>query len=210
MHRLLYSAPASLIALAAVLILPSTAIAQQAGPSARIAIPAATPLFAAQQNVPQGAQRLEENIQSGVRRFGVGIQGGVTLDPEMIDVGAHATFGPIFSPQVKFRPGLEIALGEVTTMLGINLDVIYAFPGSTDNRWTPYVGAGPNFSYSHRGFTTDAQDEVDGSRFDFGDSDVNAGFNFIAGARNQSGLFIELKATAYGLSTVRLLAGFDF
>jgi hypothetical protein len=131
------------------------------------------------------------------------------LDPEMLNVGAHVTFGPLFSPRVRVRPGVEIGLGEVTTFLGINIDVVYTLPGSTiESRWTPYVGAGPNFGYVRRDFSPDDDDE--GSRFDFSDSDGTAGFNFIAGARNQNGLFIELKATAYGVSNIRLLAGFDF
>jgi len=165
---------------------------------------------AAQQNVPPAVQQVERNIESAVRRFGIGIQGGVALDPELIDFGAHATFGPIFSPAVAFRPGVEIAIGEVTTMLGINLDVLYVLPGTTaDSRWRPYVGAGPHFSYSRVDFEPDDVDDDD-NRFDFSDSDGNAGFNFIAGARNANGVFIELKATAYGVSTIRLLAGFDF
>jgi hypothetical protein len=165
---------------------------------------------AAQQNVPPAVQQAERNIESAVRRFGIGIQGGVALDPELLDVGVHAAFGPIFTPAVAFRPGVELALGEVTTMLGINLDVLYVLPGTTaDSRWRPYVGAGPNFSYSRVDFEPDDVDDDD-NRFDFSDSDGNAGFNFIAGARNANGLFIELKATAYGVSTIRLLAGFDF
>ncbi len=165
----------------------------------------------AQQNVPPAVQQAERNIEDAARRFGIGIQGGVALDPELLDVGVHATFGPIFNPSVAFRPGVEIALGEVTTMLGINLDVLYVLPGTTDDsRWRPYVGAGPNFSYSRVDFEPEDDDDDDDNRFDFSDSDGNAGFNFIAGARNANGLFIELKATAYGVSTIRLLAGFDF
>jgi opacity protein-like surface antigen len=179
-----------------------------------IAVAALLALFpsaaAAQQNVPPAVQQAEREVESAFRRFGIGIQGGVALDPELLDVGVHATFGPIFNPSVAFRPGLELALGEVTTMFGINLDVLYVLPGTAANsRWQPYVGAGPNFSYSRVDFEPEDDDE-DGNRFDFSDSDGNAGFNFIAGARNANGLFLELKATAYGVSTIRLLAGFDF
>ena len=190
MHKVSY--PISFIAVAALLALfPSAAVAQQ--------------------NVPPAVQQAERDIEDAVRRFGIGIQGGVALDPELLDIGVHATFGPIFTPAVAFRPGVELALGEVTTMLGINLDVLYVLPGSTaDSRWRPYVGAGPNFSYSRVDFEPEDDDDNEGNRFDFSDSDGNAGFNFIAGARNANGLFIELKATAYGVSTIRLLAGFDF
>lgn len=163
----------------------------------------------AQQNVPAKAQDAEGSVERAVKRFGVGVVGGVGLDPELIDFGAHATFGPVFHRNVQFRPGIEFGLGEVTTTFGINLDVLYTFPGATrQTRWTPYLGAGPNFGLSHRGFeaTTDAQ----GNRFNFSDTSFDAGLNFIAGARNRSGLFLEMRATAYGVSNVRLLAGFNF
>jgi len=175
----------------------------------------------AQQNVPASAQRVESDVESGVKRFGVGVQGGSGLDPEMIDFGAHATFGPIFRPTLQLRPGIEFGLGEVTTLFGINVDLVYTIPGFTgETRWLPYVGAGPNFSLSHRGFEADDPDHVDvdgpaanadeRSRFNFSDTDFNGGMNFIVGMRRQNGMFFEMKATAWGVSTVRLLAGFNF
>jgi hypothetical protein len=163
----------------------------------------------AQQNVPAKAQDAEDSVERAVKRFGVGVEGGVGLDPELIDFGAHATFGPLFHRNLQFRPGIEFGVGEVTTTFGINLDVLYTFPGATrQTRWAPYIGAGPNFSLSHRGFesATDAQ----GNRFNFSDTSFDAGLNFIAGARKRSGLFLEMRATAYGVSNVRLLAGFNF
>jgi len=36
------------------------------------------------------------------------------------------------------------------------------------------------------------------------------GMNFIVGTRKRSGAFFEMKATAWGVSNVRLLAGFNF
>ena len=192
------SIPFSAVAAVTVLLLPGSA--------------------AAQQNVPPQAQQTAVAVEATAKRFGVGIQGGVAFDPELIDFGAHATFGPIFSSAVQFRPGLEFGIGEVTTFLGINLDVLFAFPGDNTG-WRPYVGAGPNFGYRNVSFEAsgDVEDEdeddvedEDGNRFDFSDNDAIAGFNFIAGARSPSGLFIEIKASAYGISNVRLLAGFNF
>jgi hypothetical protein len=73
---------------------------------------------------------------------------------------------------------------------------------------------------SHRGFSTDDADNVtvsgngvaddDRGRFDFSDTDFNGGMNFIAGVRKRNGLFLEMKATAWGVSNIRLLAGFNF
>jgi hypothetical protein len=182
----------------------------------------APPANQQQPNTPAEARQAEDAVERVVERFRVGVEGGVGLDPELIMFGAHAAFAPIFSRNVEFRPGIEFGVGEITTLFGINLDVLYLLPGSTrTTRWMPYVGAGPNFGLSHRGFETEDGDnvEVDGvdvgdgdtrNRFDFSDTDFNGGLNFIAGARSQGGVFFELKATAYGVSNIRLLAGFNF
>lgn len=172
----------------------------------------------AQSNVPVEARQAQNDIEEAVRRFGGGVVGGVGLDPELIMFGAHGTFEPVFHPAVRFRPGIELGAGEVTTLLAINLDVLYTLPGTTrQTQWSPYIGAGPTFGLSHRGFETDDTDNVDtGSptetrnRFDFSDTDFNGGMNFIAGARKRNGLFFELRATAWGVSNIRLLAGFNF
>jgi hypothetical protein len=201
------SAPFVMIAVAAMLLHSSLAAAQQTrpGPSSIVR----TEASAVQQNVPARAQNTEDAVERAVKRFGIGVEGGIALDPELIAFGAHATFGPIFRPNLQFRPGVEFGVGEVTTAFGINLDVLYTLPGATGQaRWRPYVGAGPNFSLSHRGF--DSTTDEDGNRFDFGDTDFEAGFNFIAGVRNPNRTFLEMRATAYGVSNVRLLVGFAF
>lgn len=162
-------------------------------------------------NVPAPAQQAEGAVERTVRRFRIGVEGGVALDPELIVFGAHGAFGPIFTRNIEFRPGFEFGVGEITTLFGINLDVVYTLPGSRTAAWTPYAGAGPNFALSHRGFDSTDQNTGDTTnRFDFSDTDFNGGFNFIAGVRSQHGVFFEMKATAYGTSMVRLLAGFNF
>jgi hypothetical protein len=181
----------------------------------------------AQQNVPATAQRAQNAVEDNVKRFGVGVQGGIGLDPEIIDFGAHATFGPLFRRPLQFRPGIEFGLGEVTTLFAINLDLLYTLPGTDrDSQFLPYIGAGPNFTLSHRGFATEETDKVDTDgtttttntttttttpgRFDFSDTDFSGGMNFVVGMRKRSGAFFEMKATAWGVSNVRLLAGFNF
>jgi hypothetical protein len=219
----------ALIVIAAMLIFPYPSQAQENSGSRLQSQQAA----ALQQNVPAEARQVEADVESAVKRFGVGVFGGVALDPELIDFGAHATFGPIFLPAVQFRPGVEFGLGEVTTMFAVNLDVVYTLPGATrQTRWTPYAGAGPNFTLSHQGFELDTTDTSGGTttgtttttttgtttatttstnnRFNFGDTDFSAGFNFFAGVRRGSGMFLELRATAYGVSNVRLLVGYNF
>jgi hypothetical protein len=195
------------LAAAAMLLFPYSAQAQQpvdSTQSSEVELSAA-----AQQNVPPKAQEAEGTVERAVKRFGIGVEAGIALDPELIDFGAHGTFGPIFHRNVEFRPGIEFGVGELTTTFGINLDVLYTLPGATrQTRWMPYVGAGPNFSLSHRGFESDSTNPT--NRFNFSDTSFDAGLNFIAGARNRNGMFLEMRATAYGVANVRLLAGFNF
>ena len=212
----------TLVITAALLSYPLLASAQQAPPeSTRIAETTSD----AQDNVPRAAQRAEATTESLVKRFGIGVEGGVGVDPELIMFGAHGTFGPVFTRRLSFRPGVEFGVGELTTLFGINLDVLYALPGDTGG-WAPYVGAGPNFALSHKGFSADSTDTATSTttvttaagtsttttrnRFNFSDTSFDGGFNFIAGARNRHGVFVEMKATAYGVSNIRLLAGFNF
>ena len=199
------SLPALLLTGAA-LVMPSAALAQQPVDSS------------AQSNVPASVRQAEQTTEITARRFRAGVDGGIGLDPESIMFGAYATFGPLFRPGIDFRPGIEFGVGELTTQFGINLDVLYALPGTVAARWRPYVGAGPNFALSHRGFETDDVTHVTGvtavtddrNRFDFSDTDFEGGVNFIAGVRSLRGVTMEMRATAYGVTNVRLLVGYTF
>lgn len=200
----------------AVLFLPNAVHAQRIAPAGD------SGTIAAQQNVPQPAQQAQDDVERVVRRYGIGVSGGVGIDPEIIHVGAHATFGPIFREAVQFRPGVEIGVGELTTLFGINLDALYTFDNdSRATAWLPYIGAGATFGLSHKGFDSDDLEHLDieglpddvverGNRFDFGDTDFNGGMNFIVGMRKQRGAFFEMRATAWGVSSIRLLGGFTF
>jgi len=161
--------------------------------------------------VPQQVQQLATRIERQARRYRAGVQGGVALDPELISVDAFATFGPFFSRNLNLRPNMEFAFGELTTLFGIHLDALYMLPGVTRSiRWAPYVGAGPSFTFSHRGFEETDVDGNEVNRFDFDDYDWHNGVNFIVGARNPNGVFFEMKSTAWGAANVRVLGGFEF
>jgi hypothetical protein len=167
--------------------------------------------------LPAEVQRLTAQIERQARRFRAGVFAGAALDPELISLDAFATLTPWQRPRLAVRPAVEFAFGEVTTLLGLNIDVLYSVPGVRPlARWAPYVGAGPNFSFSHRGvdedefLSDDADPDDDNGRFDFSQWDWNNGLNFIVGARNPNGTFFELKATAYGTANIRMLGGFEF
>jgi hypothetical protein len=164
-----------------------------------------------QNNVPTPVREAEQAVERTVRRFGGGVEGGVGVDPELIMFGAHGSFGPIFVRGLDFRPGIELGVGELTTLFGINLDVLYSLTAAARPAgWAPYIGAGPNLTLSHRGFEVGPDETDDRNRFNFSDTDFEGGFNFIAGARYRNGMFLEMKATAYGVSNVRLLVGYTF
>ena len=200
-----------LLGASAIVLCSSTAGAQQPNEGARAA--------AQQANVQPAGQRAQSEAERTARRFRMGLQGGVGLDPEILDVAAHMTVGPVFNPNVDFRPAVELGVGEITTLFAINLDVLYRFRGALrEEDWTPYVGAGPTFGLSHRTFETDELDHLnlppsvvldDRNRFDFGDTDFNGGMNFVVGMQRER-MFFEMKATAWGVSVIRLLAGVTF
>ena len=173
-------------------------------------------------NVPASVRQLSSQLERQAKKYRAGMAMGAALDPELISLDAFTTLTPGRSARFAFRPGVEFAFGEVTTLLGLHLDVLFGFPGvRPTTRWAPYFGAGPSFSFSHRSVeeeqfitgdlppgTTPTPEEED--RFDFSQFDWDNGFNFIVGARTPRGMFLELKATAYGVASIRMLGGFEF
>jgi hypothetical protein len=187
-----------------------------------LASPRAQATFNQQQpNVPGQAA-----VASAVKKWRIGVDGGVGLDPEIIIFGVHGYLGPLFKSNVNFRPGFELGFGELTTMIAFDLDVVFTVrdENAPVTTWTPYFGLGPNFALSHKGFSaesggTSTTTTTNGSstttsttsgRFDFGDTTFDTGLNFIVGMRKTNGLFAEMKATAYGVSSIRLMIGYDF
>ena len=172
--------------------------------------------------VPSSVRQLSAQIERQAKKYRAGVFAGAALDPELISLDAFMTFSPTRSRTLAVRPSIELAFGEVTTLFGLHLDVLFSLPGvRPTTRWAPYFGAGPSFSFSHRGVNEEeflsgnepppsSTDENDDDRFDFSQYDWDSGFNFIVGARNPGGTFFELKATAYGVASIRMLAGIAF
>jgi hypothetical protein len=180
-------------------------------------LPARQGLAQRSQTTPPDVRRLEAQLERQARRFRIGLDAGVALDPELISINAFTTFTPFLQRGIMVRPSAELAFGEVTTLIGLHVEGLYMLPGLRRSiRWAPYVGAGPNFSFSHRG--VDEEDfigdldapPVETDRFDFSQWDWNNGFNFIVGARNPNGTFFEMKGTAWGVASIRMLGGFEF
>jgi hypothetical protein len=180
-------------------------------------LPAQQGLAQRQSQTPPDVQRLQTQIEREARRFRIGLDAGVALDPELVSINAFTTFTPFLQRGIMVRPNVELAFGEVTTLIALNVEGLYMLPGFRRSiRWAPYVGAGPNFTFSHRSvneedFIGDLDaPPVDDDRFDFSQWDWNNGFNVIVGARNPGGTFFEMKGTAWGVASIRLLGGFEF
>jgi hypothetical protein len=161
------------------------------------------------QPVPPKVRDLERDIERQVRRWRVGVRGGVGLDPELILFGVHSQVGPFFHRDVSFRPNAEFAFGEVTDLIALNLEGIYKLPfSSRQGRWSPYIGAGPGFTFLHQDFRKQGESRnIDFSNFDF-----NVGFNILTGVQFRRGTFFEIKSSLYSqpAPTVRLIVGYNF
>jgi hypothetical protein len=79
---------ARLVFALAVLSIPALSSAQ--------VLTSARPADAAAQQ--PAAQRTADRIEETAKRFRAGVHGGVGLDPEIIDIGAHVMIGPVFRP----------------------------------------------------------------------------------------------------------------
>jgi hypothetical protein len=154
--------------------------------------------------VPDAVRDLERTIRRQVRRYNVGLHTGVALDPELILIGAHAQFATGLNRNVVFRPNLEFAWGELTTMFSLNLEGLYRF--TPQGRWTPYFGAGPGFNFIRRSIRREDRG------VDFGEFDYDTALNILGGVEYRNGMFIELKTSVYAgpAPSLRMIVGYNF
>jgi len=156
--------------------------------------------------VPESVRNVESDIKREARRWRLGVRAGAAFDPELFMFGVHSQMGPVFSPHIFFRPSAEFAFGEVTDLIALNLEVVYRFPSSTERRnWSPYVGAGPAFTFLHQNFQM-------GRNIDFGNFDFDTGFNILAGMQSRRGTFFEAKTSLWArpAPVLRLIVGYNF
>jgi len=120
-----------------------------------------------------------------------GVRGGVSVDPEQAYFGGHVETAPLID-RLRFRPNVEVGVGNDEVLTGVNLEFTYAFPSRRP--WHPYAGAGPavNFFRSH------------------GASDTAAGFNFLFGVERRDGLFFEGKLGVGDSPSLKFGVGFTF
>ena len=122
-----------------------------------------------------------------------GVQAGMSLDPDQFYFGGHIETTPLVD-RLRFRPSVDIGLGDDTTVVAGNFDFTYTFPGRSSG-WNFYAGGGPTINWY----------DSDG-----GDSDTEGGFNFIIGAKQNGRLFFELKVGMEGSPDLKFGVGYTF
>jgi hypothetical protein len=154
--------------------------------------------------VPPPLLSTQTSIEREARKFHFGVQGGVALNPELVDIGILAKFGPFFSKNLQFRPSIDFAYGEQTRLFALNGDFIYSLSAARSARRYLYFGVGPQFNF--------AEQHIKGEGVNFSDFHYSNALNIILGIRWRSGLFTELKTSVYAAPApiLRMMAGYTF
>ena len=121
-----------------------------------------------------------------------GVQAGISLDPTQFFFGAHIETTPLVD-RLRFRPGVDVGIGDGGVAVTGNFDFTYTFPGG--GPWNLYVGAGPSINYYNA---------------DNGGSDTEGGFNFLIGATQTRGLFFEARIGVEGSPDFKFGVGYTF
>ena len=120
-----------------------------------------------------------------------GVQAGMSLDPDQFFFGGHIETSPLID-RLRFRPGVDIGIGDSATLVGFNMDFTYTFPSRSP--WNIYAGGGPALNW---------YDNDSGS-------DTNGGFNLLIGAKQRRGLFFEMKIGMVDSPDFKFGVGYSF
>jgi hypothetical protein len=123
---------------------------------------------------------------------GVNVRAGVSADPDQFYGGIGFETAELIE-RLRFRPNLEIGVGNDTTLTAINLEFAYRIPIQR-NPWSVYVGAGPALVITHS----------------HGDTETGGGFNILLGLAHRGGLFTEVKAGFIDSPSFKFGVGYRF
>ena len=119
------------------------------------------------------------------------VRAGLSASPDQFFIGGHYVTDPLVD-RLRFQPNVEAGFGSDTTIVAFNVE--FGFWMRLNPDWQVYVGGGPAMNvYS--------SDRHDGS-------DVEPGFNVLAGVRRRGGLFFELKVGVLDSPDVKLAVGY--
>lgn len=154
--------------------------------------------------VPASVRSLEHSIERNARKFHFGVQGGMALNPELVDIGVHARFGPFFTRNVQFRPSVDFSYGEITKLFALSADVIYNLSTTPGARRSFYFGGGPQFNF--------VEQSASGHGVDFSEFHYSNALDILLGVRFRNGAFTEMKTSVYASPApiFRLIAGYTF
>jgi hypothetical protein len=121
----------------------------------------------------------------------VGARVGVSGDPDQFYFGGHVETAPLVD-RLRFRPNVEIGLGDHVTLVAFNFEFAYFFP--LRQMWNLYAGGGPALNL------IDTED----------DTSAEGGFNLLVGAAHRSGLFAEFKVGMLKSPSVKFGVGYSW
>jgi hypothetical protein len=122
-----------------------------------------------------------------------GVRVGVSGDPGQFYFGGHYETAP-FVEQLRFRPNLEIGVGDNITVTTLNFEFAYFVPLQRRNPWSVYFGAGPALVISH---VTN-------------DTSTDGGFNILVGLQHEHGFFSEIKVGMIHSPSFKFGVGYTF
>jgi hypothetical protein len=120
-----------------------------------------------------------------------GVRAGVSVDPDQFYFGGHFQTEPLID-RLRFRPNVEIGLGDDQTVVGFNVEFAYFF--QTRNPWQLYAGGGPALNLITFNDNTEAE----------------GGFNALVGVEHARGLFFEFKIGAIDSPEFKFGVGFTW
>jgi len=127
-------------------------------------------------------------------QYEFGVRAGVSGGPDQFYFGGHIETPPLVD-HVRFRPNVEIGLGDDTTLVAINIEFVYRAALSRPG-WDVYAGGGPaanRFSYA---------------AWKQKEAGIEPGLNLVAGVAHRDGLFAELKVGVADSPSVKVAVGF--
>ena len=122
----------------------------------------------------------------------IGGRVGASVEPDQFYFGAHIETNPLVD-RLRFRPNLEIGLGQDLTLTALNFELAYHFEPLRGG-WNLYAGGGPALNLYSRDSNTESQ----------------GGFNILLGLQHREGLFFEAKAGAADSPNFKIAFGYVF
>ena len=120
-----------------------------------------------------------------------GVRAGVSANPDQFYFGGHVETPPVVD-RLRFRPNVEVGVGNDATLLAFNFEFVYPF--ASRQPWHVYAGAGPALNW----FRVNSH------------SDAGGGFNVLFGLENNKGLFFEAKVGTFDSPDLKFGVGYTF